>query len=382
VVQKTAITKAKLSSLYLPVADRFQKKIKKMRILLVVALLFQFQNMTAQVLLDADGPGNTYGLINSVLAPGYDVIEAPDCSHPAFGDHIDEVFDSILNTNVFRFFIHTTPDDDRCINFDRQRNEIKAYDKSPENLLGKVGEVVVYKWKFKLAAGFQSSSNFTHIHQLKSVGGSLASMPMYTLTVRKSSPDRLELRYAETNSQITLKQTDLAPLLDTWLEVTETVKYGISGTYDIEIKQVSDSAVLFAHSESSIINWRTGGDFVRPKWGIYRSLVNVQDLRDEEVLFANFSIDEIISSSISDAEKVEDLKIIPSPAKNTIVLENITEKAELVQIFSLDGKKIFEKTIQSTPQMTLDVSSFSNGTYIVRIIGKEVNQSKMMLIAR
>ncbi|AXG70006.1 hypothetical protein KORDIASMS9_02235 [Kordia sp. SMS9] len=245
------------------------------------------------VQLKANGPGNTYELITSVLAPGHNPIETPDCSHNAFGEHIDELFDAELNTNVFRFYIHTTPDDDRCLNFDRQRNEIKTYNQSPDNLIGIENEKVVYNWKFKLNAGFQSSPNFTHLHQLKSVGGSLESMPMYTLTTRKGSPDRLELRYAETDSQSTLAQTDLAPLVNTWLEVTETIEYGVSGTYEIEIKKVSDGSVLFSYANSSIVNWRPEASFVRPKWGIYRSLLNAQDLRDEEVLFADFSITEI-----------------------------------------------------------------------------------------
>ena len=247
----------------------------------------------AAIVLNADGPGNTYELITSVLAPGFDPIEVPDCSHPDFGEHIDELFDNDLNTNVFRFFIHTDPDNDRCINFDRQRNEIKTYDKSPDNLLGVENETVVYKWKFKLPAGFQSSPNFTHVHQLKSVGGSLESMPMYTLTTRKSSPDRLELRYAETDTQVTLAQTELAPLIDVWLEVTETISYGVNGTYEIDIKRVSDDSILFEYTNNSIVNWRPNADFVRPKWGIYRSLINAQDLRDEALLFANFSIEEL-----------------------------------------------------------------------------------------
>ena len=243
--------------------------------------------------LKADGPGNTYGLITSVLAPGHNPIETPDCSHPAFGDHIDEIFDMELNTNVFRFHIHVSPDNDRCINFDRQRNEIKTYNQSPDNLLGTQNETVDYNWKFKLATGFQSSPNFTHIHQLKSVGGDLDGMPMYTLTTRKSSPDRLELRYAETDNQITLSQTDLEPLIGTWLEVTETITYGATGSYNIEIQKVSDGSVLFTYSNPSLVNWRPNADFVRPKWGIYRSLINDQDLRDETVLFADFSITEI-----------------------------------------------------------------------------------------
>ena len=259
-----------------------------------IALIKDVESQNPQgVVLNADGPGNTYDLITSVLAPGHNPIEVPDCIHTEFGEHIDEFFDSELNTYVFRFHIHTSPDNDRCINFDRQRNEIKTYDQSPDNLLGIENEKVVYKWKFKLKSGFQSSPNFTHLHQLKSVGGSLESMPMYTLTTRKGSPDKLELRYAETDNQNTLAETALDVLIDTWLEVTETIKYSTSGTYEIEIKKVSDGSVLFEYSNSSIINWRPEATFVRPKWGIYRSLLNVQDLRDEEVLFADFSITEI-----------------------------------------------------------------------------------------
>ncbi len=245
------------------------------------------------IALQADGPGDTYALITSVLAPGQNPVEVPDCNHAEFGEHIDELFDTELNKHVFRFHIHTTPDDDRCIIFDRQRNEIKSYAPSPDNLLGIENEKVNYSWKFKLNAGFQSSAKFTHLHQLKSVGGEFASHPMYTLTTRKGSPDQLELRYAETETSIRLREVDLAPFLDTWLEVSETIKYGMEGTYDIEIKKVNTGEILLSHSIASIINWRPNADFVRPKWGIYRSLEYAEDLRDEEVLFADFIITEI-----------------------------------------------------------------------------------------
>ena len=243
-------------------------------------------------LLEADGPGNTYALITSVLAPNYNPIEVPDCNHESFGDHIDELFDEALNKNVFRFYIHTTPDNDRCINFDRQRNEIKAYDQSPENLLGREGEYVIYRWKFKLDPGFQSSPNFTHIHQLKSVGGDLAGMPMYTLTTRKGNPDRMELRYAETDQQITLTQTVLAPFLGQWISVEEQILYAFNGLYRITLKNTQTDELLMSYTNESIVNWRAGGEFVRPKWGIYRSLLQAEDLRDEALLFADFSITE------------------------------------------------------------------------------------------
>ncbi|HPG34557.1 MAG TPA: hypothetical protein PLM34_11920, partial [Lentimicrobium sp.] len=129
--------------------------------LIILLFVFSINSNFAQSVLDADGVSDTYDLINSVLAPGYNVIEAPgtivgSCdNHSSFGRHITQVYDDILNTWVFAFYIHVLEDNDRCINFDRQRNEIKTYDHSPDSLLGVLGETVEYKWKFKLDAGFQ-----------------------------------------------------------------------------------------------------------------------------------------------------------------------------------------------------------------------------------
>ncbi len=269
-----------------------------MKICYTLFFLFNFLWIYSQVTLDADGAGNTYELINSVLAPGYNAIEVPDCNHVAFGRHIDEVYDADLNADVFRFYIHVNEDDDRCINFDRQRNEIKTYDQSPDNLKGVEGELIEYKWKFKIDANFQPSSSFTHLHQLKAVGGTESSMPLITLTARKATPNRLELRYAETTTQVTLTQVDLAPFQGEWVEVTQTVLYGEIGTFNISIDKVSDGTNLLSYSDNAIRMWKTGASFIRPKWGIYRSLNNVADLRNEEVFFNNFSIDEIITTPV------------------------------------------------------------------------------------
>ena len=262
---------------------------------LAVALLALSSRVFPQTILEADGPGNTYELINSILAPGYDVIEAPDCNHLDFGRHIEEVFDADLNKNVFRFHIHKAPDNDRCINLDRQRNEIKSYDKSPAKLLAVEGEKIVYKWKFKLDTSFQPSSSFTHLHQIKAVGGTEAAMPLITLTARKGNPDKLQLRYAEDFTQTTIYQTELAPFRGNWVEVTETILFadGSSGEYEISIANLATGDEIFQYSSNSIRTWKTNASFLRPKWGIYRSLNDSINLRDEIVLFADFSIEEV-----------------------------------------------------------------------------------------
>ncbi|HMK24659.1 MAG TPA: hypothetical protein VK483_01420 [Chitinophagaceae bacterium] len=239
-----------------------------------------------EVTLNADGPGNTYELINSVLAPGFDAVENPECVHASFGRHIAEVWDPELNSYVFEFYIHVTPDNDRCIAFDRQRIEIKTYDQSPENLIGTIGETITYRWKFRLAPGFQPSSSFTHIHQVKPVNGDDGN-PIFTLTARKGSPDKLELIHDNTTKVATI---DLSPLTGVWIEATEKVKVGANGTYSMVIKRVSDGAILLSYNNNNIMTIRPSNDFIRPKWGIYRSLNNPGDLRDESIRFNAFSI--------------------------------------------------------------------------------------------
>jgi hypothetical protein len=242
-----------------------------------------------QAVLNADGPGNTYELINSVFAPsGGDVVENPECVHPEFGRHIAEVWDADLGQYVFEFYIHVTPDNDRCINFDRQRMEIKTYDQSPDSLIGVVGETVTYKWKFRLPAGFQPSTNFTHIHQIKAVGGDDAD-PIFTLTVRKATPDRIELKH---DNATVVATAPLSSFLATWVECTEVVKVDSPGTYSMTIKKVSDGSALLTYANNSIKTIRGSNTFIRPKWGIYRSLLAPSDLRDEAVRFAGFSIQE------------------------------------------------------------------------------------------
>ena len=194
-------------------------------------------------------------------------------------------------------------------------------------------------------------------------------MPMYTLTARKATPDRLELRYAETNSQTTLIQTDLAPFKGTWVEATETIKYGTntsldSGTYSIEIKRLSDSALLLSYSNNSIKNWQTDADFVRPKWGIYRSLNSPSDLRDETVLFAGFSIEETGTLSFNDSNlNKNSIKIVPNPASTQIsIIEATPNSFNSINIYDNLGRIISETYLI---YKTIDISYLNSGIYFI-----------------
>jgi hypothetical protein len=74
--------------------------------------------------------------------------------------------------DVFVFDLHKDYDCEASGNAaDKQRNEIKAYDPSPNSLKGFYGETMTYTWKFRVDSLMQISSKFTHIFQLKFVGG-------------------------------------------------------------------------------------------------------------------------------------------------------------------------------------------------------------------
>lgn len=266
----------------------------QVKYVLICFCLFTFcYTSTAQLVLTADGPGNTYERINAALAPGYDVVENPECVHGSFGRHIAEVFDIDINQYAFEFYAHVTPDNDRCINFDRQRIEIKTYDQSPDSLIGTTGEFITYKWRFKIPVGFQPSSSFSHLHQVKAVGGD-DDQPIFTLTARKGNPNKMELIHvvSGTSGSSKVSVVNLSLFEGVWVEATEQLLVGINGTYSMNIKRISDGVTILNYTNANINTIRADNDFIRPKWGIYRSLNTPADLRDESIRFSYFSIKE------------------------------------------------------------------------------------------
>lgn len=252
-----------------------------------------FAQKTVQ--LNAEGPGETYELIKGILGPQgevTDVIDLPDCVHPL--RHISEAWDDQLQNFVFVFDIHVKEDNDRCKNFDRQRNEIKTYDPSPDSLKGTPGETHLYRWKFKVDSAFQVSPRFTHLFQIKARGGSEDGMPIITLSAaRKENGDRFEIRHSDSNTRFNVvTDTNLSLIKGHWLEVECRAKFDEQGSIELTVKKL-DGVAIISYKNTDLDMWRTDADFNYPKWGIYRGLVDDGSLRDEQVRFADFSISEI-----------------------------------------------------------------------------------------
>lgn len=363
------------------------KKLLCINITLVIVVITTPFISISQTILNADGPGNTYELINSVLAPSGTAVEAPDQTivtsgqiagtHAAFGRHIAEVWDADLGKYVFEFYAHldtgTTgvlDNDVSTTSTDRQRVEIKTYGSSPNNLKGILGEAVTYKWRFKVPVGFQPTSNFSHLHQVKPVDGD-DSNPIFSLTARKGTPNKLEVNYVQSATSGTTKfaNLDLSLFEGIWVEVTEVIKIGSAGTYSILIKRVDNNATIFSYSNNNIVTIRADNTFIRPKWGIYRSIVDKANMRDEAVRFSDFSIEEF-TLSVNDLSINKDIVLFPNPVQDFFVFsENIVNKYSGFGIYDSNGKLILSKQINSRE---IDISYLNPGIYFVKLFNTKL----------
>ena len=259
----------------------------------------QFDSLSLRT-LSADGEGqvDTYDLIKNFAGPN--PIEAPDLyeiNHPG-SPHIFEATDQDLGDH-FVFVIHRDEDRDRdrLDVTDRQRNEIKTYDKSEDAVKAYEDEIMIYRWKFKIESGISLTTRFSHFFQLKAVGGD-DSMPIITLTGNvQSGDDGFEVRHNPLSSTTDLARTDRDKVEGRWLTAYVRATFSEEGDFRMIIVDEGAQEVVFDVSEQGLDMWRgTAGDhFVRPKWGIYRSLAEKEDLRAEEevVRFANFEVEKV-----------------------------------------------------------------------------------------
>ena len=238
--------------------------------------------------------GMDYSQLNVFMSPfGFDYTENPQCT--GIGGHNDGVHlaveqDNVLNQYVFRFDIHITPviDGDRCgDNVDRQRNEMKSATNNTTwaKVQGNWDEWQRLEWKFKLPVGFQPTSSFCHIHQIKGQDGPNISSPVITITPRANSNGsnkRMQIIHTVDGANpgagipaglgTVVDNIPLADFEGEWVQVVEEIHYLYDGYYSVKITRIRDGKVLLTYSNNTINMWRSGSSYLRNKYGIYRSL--------------------------------------------------------------------------------------------------------------
>ncbi|WP_181406662.1 heparin lyase I family protein [Alteromonas mediterranea] len=253
-------------------------------------------------------PAQTYSLIESVFGEGS--IEAPDLFT---GDHVEtahiiEETDSTVGPH-FVFLAHRDEDFNKGVQSDRQRNEIKTYDKSDSAVLGFEGETMQFEWYFYVSSDMSLSSKFSHFFQLKARNSSDSNengnddQPVITLSgvEKDSSGKELQVRHSvgfntdgSRTSDVYLIKTNWGDITDEWVKIAVQATFAEEGSFSMQITRLEDNVTVVDINEPHIDMWRgvSGEDFIRPKWGIYRSVAELDKLRgqEERVKFADFVI--------------------------------------------------------------------------------------------
>lgn len=237
-----------------------------------------------------------YGLIREKF--GKRSIESPDLyegNHRAVR-HINVVGDNKLGY-CFAFHIHLNEDRDRdkFIKFgDRQRNEIKVYHGSDRKLHGLQGTTFAYEWKFKVSSDMKVSKRFTHLFQIKAAKSDSDRFPLVTFTgSRWGKKDFFMVRYYGTKKHRILEKIPWKSITGKWLQATVTAKYSNNGFLEVKIRDLK-GRILIHHREDQIDMWRgnsSGKAIIRPKFGIYRSILDKDKLNlSDTVYFNDFKI--------------------------------------------------------------------------------------------
>tara|TARA_B100000902_G_scaffold357992_1_gene372797 strand:- start:686 stop:1558 length:873 start_codon:yes stop_codon:yes gene_type:complete len=200
---------------------------------------------------------------------------------------------------AFVFRIHRDKDGDRDKIWpkgqERQRNEIKGYQSSPKTLKALHGEVTRYHWYLKIDESFAITKNFCHFFQLKPVGEENSSDPLLTLSgsIFQGKP-QLEIRLWSKDRNDRTFVADWKDCKGKWLECECIAKIGEKGFLRFSLASL-DNTIRFAREFPRFATWRPGISFIRPKWGIYRSLANKEAIPNEEdeVRMTNFTIQKL-----------------------------------------------------------------------------------------
>ncbi|MEV0400289.1 hypothetical protein [Actinoallomurus sp. NPDC050550] len=172
---------------------------------------------------------------------------------------------------------------------DRQRTESKGMVSNGKALKMKNGETWTISYEMYMPSTLHGTSKFTHIFQLKTPatnGG-----PWITLDLSRSgSTEKFRARAYSTSGAPDIAATDLSPLRDKWITIEWTFTIGSKGKARFVARNGTGSgAPVVADGSLSNVNIPDQGDYVRPKWGIYRSIKSASsDIIDTHLLFRNY----------------------------------------------------------------------------------------------
>jgi poly(beta-D-mannuronate) lyase len=87
--------------------------------------------------------------------------------------------------------------------------------------------------------------------------------------------------------------------------------------------------------------------------------------------------------SVNDKPLANTFKMYPNPVKDILTLSQMKNRATMVEVFAMDGRKVMEKPIKTLEaDIQVDVSTLSNGAYILNVLNEDATRhSKMFMVS-
>ncbi|MFE0026038.1 hypothetical protein [Amycolatopsis sp. NPDC059021] len=172
---------------------------------------------------------------------------------------------------------------------DRQRTEVKGMVQNGTALKMRDGETWTISYEMYVPSTLHGTSKFTHIFQTKTP--STNGGPWVTLDLtRDGGTELIQARAYANPGSPSIASTRLAPLRDKWITVEWTLTPGSKGAAACVIRDgTGPGAPVAVQGSRTGVTIPDQGDYVRPKWGIYRSVQSAKtDIIDTHLLFRNF----------------------------------------------------------------------------------------------
>ncbi|SDH09612.1 CBM35 domain-containing protein [Nonomuraea jiangxiensis] len=217
---------------------------------------------------------------NDTVAEAFEGIEDDRSdSHPGT-THI------YVSGDAYRFDMHTQDRDGD----DRQRNEVKGMRTSSSSYLEiRENETWRISYQMYIPTTLDSTTSFTHIAQMKTPG---SGAPLYTMSLPISGgTPKINVRYWDEAEQThEVGNTNLGPIQGKWVDTTFEFKASDDGYLRWILRDGSTTLVDRRLDDTDL--WRGDDEYLRPKWGIYRSIESsglqntyllVRNLRGEQL---------------------------------------------------------------------------------------------------
>ncbi|MEV0389715.1 hypothetical protein [Nonomuraea sp. NPDC050643] len=195
-----------------------------------------------------------------------------------------------VSGGAYRFDMHTQDRDGS----DRQRNEVKGMRTSSSSYL-KILENQTWRISYQLyiPTSLDATSSFSHIAQMKTPG---SGAPLYTMSLPISGgTPKINVRYWDESEQThEVGSTNLNPIQGRWLDTTFEFKAADNGYLRWTLKDGSTTLVDRRMDGTDL--WRGDDEYLRPKWGIYRS-INSSGLQNTYLLIRNLQAHQLTGSA-------------------------------------------------------------------------------------